>query len=65
MKEGQLHHLLVRFSCADATVMGPDRSPGGRGLRPLPFLFDLGVGIMMDELADMSEASSRANRQVP
>jgi hypothetical protein len=54
VKEGELHHLLVRFSCADAAVMGPDRSPGGRGLRPLPFLFNLGVGIM-DELTDMSE----------
>src|SRR6185295_2521094 len=48
-EEGQLHDLLVRLSRADAAVMRPHRSPGGGGLRPFPFFFDLGVRIV-DEL---------------
>src|ERR1700680_4547448 len=56
-KEDELHDLLVRFTCADAAVMRPDGSSGGRGLLPFPLLLNVGVGIV-NELTDMSEGLS-------
>src|SRR6185312_6497085 len=53
-KEGELHDLLVRFPCAHAAVMGPDRNPARAGLRPLPLLLDVGVRFV-DEPTETSE----------
>jgi hypothetical protein len=53
-EEGELHGLLVRFPCANAAVMGPDRGSRGFWLFPFPLLLDGGVG-SVDELTNMGE----------
>jgi hypothetical protein len=47
--EGELHHLFVRFPCANDSVMRPDWSP-----HPFPLFLDVGIGLV-NEPADMGE----------